>query len=398
MDINFNCDRCGQHLTVDDTSVGMSVQCPKCRHNLIIPNPETTRRAEKNCPYCGEKILAVASKCKHCGEILTAKTPNPLPPPPPEPSAKKPVVDPFISSPKERPVAPRILGVVGAIIDIAIAVAAFADGQILAGFSFIGAGVAFLVIAPLAWAIGDAFRKYAQPSFYFAKGAVDLAKKRFFWTYGPQLIGVAAGFGILFWLAFIVADVRDKTKKPASHDGTLVHSAVMSDSRRVSELQEQLKQLDVEKQQKLNAVESDCDLELKNVNKDILDLIQLINVAQQKLADLKSQHDPVAEQLKPLQAQRDTIEAKYERQISDAELQIKNGIAAADKYKTEMLAGTAKLINDAIIANNLSIDLVPKNGIYATTESRGEDDIEPDGWTGGHWGGGDTLYRHNLGI
>ena len=24
----------------------------------------------KNCPYCGEKILAIAKKCKHCGEFL----------------------------------------------------------------------------------------------------------------------------------------------------------------------------------------------------------------------------------------------------------------------------------------------------------------------------------------
>ena len=24
----------------------------------------------KRCPYCGEEILAIAKKCKHCGEWL----------------------------------------------------------------------------------------------------------------------------------------------------------------------------------------------------------------------------------------------------------------------------------------------------------------------------------------
>ena len=30
----------------------------------------------KNCPYCGEEILADAKKCKHCGEWLSDKTDN----------------------------------------------------------------------------------------------------------------------------------------------------------------------------------------------------------------------------------------------------------------------------------------------------------------------------------
>ena len=37
----------------------------------LIPTVSLSSKQDiKNCPYCGEKILAVAVKCKHCGEWL----------------------------------------------------------------------------------------------------------------------------------------------------------------------------------------------------------------------------------------------------------------------------------------------------------------------------------------
>lgn len=46
-----------------------------------------TTTATRDCPYCGEPIMAAARKCKHCGEFLDGSArqahSTPLPPPAP---------------------------------------------------------------------------------------------------------------------------------------------------------------------------------------------------------------------------------------------------------------------------------------------------------------------------
>ena len=37
---------------------------------VIIVNILAKQKDKKQCPYCGEKILPAAKKCKHCGEWL----------------------------------------------------------------------------------------------------------------------------------------------------------------------------------------------------------------------------------------------------------------------------------------------------------------------------------------
>ena len=31
MDISFHCDKCDQHILIDEAAAGLNVQCPKCK-------------------------------------------------------------------------------------------------------------------------------------------------------------------------------------------------------------------------------------------------------------------------------------------------------------------------------------------------------------------------------
>lgn len=57
----------------------------------------------------------------------------------------------------------------------------------------------FFLIHPIAWKIGDAFRKFTQPDAFFTSGAIDTFKQRIFWMIVPQLISTTiAAVPVLF--------------------------------------------------------------------------------------------------------------------------------------------------------------------------------------------------------
>jgi DNA-directed RNA polymerase subunit RPC12/RpoP len=97
-DFEFNCPHCEQTLEAPEDMLGQTIECPACNGSIDLPAPEpepeppprpapkkkivTKRRTglstsssnTKPCPYCGESILSVAVKCKHCGSQLTGGT------------------------------------------------------------------------------------------------------------------------------------------------------------------------------------------------------------------------------------------------------------------------------------------------------------------------------------
>lgn len=107
--MKVTCPGCEWSTEVPEEKIpdaGAEATCPKCKikfhvkkktelilDELPISQTTTTQRETKPCPLCGEVILSVAKKCKHCNSMLDGSSPA---------AEKEPKPKPQVTSPKKQ--------------------------------------------------------------------------------------------------------------------------------------------------------------------------------------------------------------------------------------------------------------------------------------------------------
>lgn len=173
----------------------------------------------KKCPFCAEDIQDAAVKCRHCGEAVAARPATQR-----RESTGNDDVPFGDGGRKDHSVGKAILLLLR-IAGVALlglgAYSVFGEGRYLEGLALLVAAVVFVLLAGVAWSVGNFVRQFVMPDMYFVRGGTKaLFKARLFWMYGPQSAAVAIWVGICFMgaagvMAALGVDAKASAKQPA---------------------------------------------------------------------------------------------------------------------------------------------------------------------------------------
>lgn len=91
------------------------------------------------------------------------------------------------------------------------AIASFRVFDILGGVVFLAFGLLYIVLAYVAWRLGDTFRLWARPDSLFVFGGIaQIAKAKLFWLVGPQSVAVLIAAGLCFYAFIFSVDLSEK--------------------------------------------------------------------------------------------------------------------------------------------------------------------------------------------